>query len=119
MKKFFCVALTIALMFTVFATAVFASSSVSSGKYVVSGSKTIELTTDFAPKYITFEISDCSGTVVGIVNVDKPDGTSYQNFVTYSKNATIKKRVYNTEAGKYTFRFSNSGTATVKVTISN
>ncbi len=119
MKKFLAILLTAVLLCTMFTTVAFAASSVSSDEYTVNGSKTFTVTTDFAPKYITFEISDCSGPVVGFVTVDKPDGTSYSNFVSYSGNDTIKKRVYNAKAGTYTFHFSNSGSATVKVTISN
>jgi hypothetical protein len=119
MKKFLAIFLTAVFLVTIFATVALAANSVSSNKYTVSGSKTISVTTNFAPKYITFEISNCSGAVVGLVTVDKPDGSSYNNFVSYSSNGTIKKRVYSATEGTYTFHFSNSGTATVKVTISN
>lgn len=118
MKKIFAMLFTAVFLCTMFATMVFAASSVSSQEYTISGSKTFDVTADFVPKYITIEISNCSGTVVGLVTVDKPDGTSYQNFVSYSGNDTIKKRIYNAESGTYTFHFSNSGTATVKVTLS-
>lgn len=119
MKKFLAMLFTAVFLVTMFTTVAFAANSVSSGKYTVSGNKDIEVVTDFAPKYITFEISDCSGSVVGLVTVDKPDGTSYRNFVTYSSDGTIKKRVYFAKEGTYIFHFSNSGTATVQVTISD
>ncbi len=119
MKRILAMLISVVLLCSVLATVAMAASSVSSNEYVVSGSKTFSVTTSFEPKYITFDFSDSSGAVAGFVTVEKPDGTSYQNFVSYSGNGTTRKRVYNADAGTYTFRFSNSGTITVKVTLSN
>ena len=119
MKKVIALLLTAVFLCTMMTTVALAASSVSSPEYNVSGSKTFGLTADFTPKYITVVISDCTGPVSGLLTIDKPDGTTYQNFITYSGNNTFRKRVYNAPAGTYTFHFSNSGTATVQVTISN
>ncbi len=119
MKKVFAILLTAVFLCTMFTTVAFAASSVTSEEYTVNGTKSFTVTTDFAPKHITFEISESSGTVVGFVTVDKPGGGSYNNFVSYSGDDTITKRVYNAKAGTYTFHFANSGSVKVRVTISS
>ena len=108
------VCMVLTLVFTSFALA---ETTVGSGTKNISGSGTLTVNASEAPKYITVQISNCSGIGYGVVTVDKPDGTSYSNFIEFTSNTTKKVRVYNTVAGNYDFNVALAGSCTITVTM--
>ena len=118
MKKLCSILLVCAVLTMTFATTAFAETTVGSGSKNINGSGTLTVTASQDPKYIYVTISNCSGVSYGIITVDKPDGTSYSNFLEFTGNVSNKKiRVYNTTSGDYDFNVACTGSCTISVTM--
>ena len=117
MKKLVSILMVCVILTMAFGTTAFAETVVGSGSATISGSGSFSVVASDAPKYIKVSITNASGVILGIINVQKPDLTYYNNFITFTGNGTFNKRVYNAQAGTYTFYVSSSGTCTVTVTM--
>ena len=110
--------LMLSLIFVIaFSGTVLAETTVGSGTKNINGSATLTVTASQAPKYITVQISNCTDVSYGVITVDKPNGTSYSNFLEFTGNVTKKVRLYNTTAGEYDFNVGCTGSCTITVTM--
>lgn len=111
--------LVLCLLFTVvFSTVAYAAELDSATKHINTSGE-IELYTSASPKYFEFDIEITSGVGYGVIQVQKPDGSYYNNFVEFSGDTTVRKRVYFADAGRYVIEVSLAGSANVTVTITD
>ena len=111
--------IVLCLMFTVvFSTVAYAAELDSATKHINTSGE-IELYVSDSPKYFDFDIEITSGVGYGVIQVMKPDGSYYNNFVEFSGDTSVRKRVYFADAGRYVIEVSLAASANVTVTISD
>lgn len=111
--------IVLCVMFTVvFSTVAYAAELDTATKHIDTSGE-IEMYVADSPKYFEFDIEITSGIGYGVIQVKKPDGSYYNNFVEFSGDTTVTKRVYFADAGQYVVEVSLAGSANVTVTISD
>lgn len=118
MKKLCSILLICAVLTMFFATTVLAETTVGSGSKDIYGSGTLTVTASQAPKYVYVTISNCSGVSYGVVTINKPNGTSYSNFLEFSGDLSNKKiKLSGAVSGDYDFKVACTGSCTISVTM--
>ena len=69
--------------------------------------------------YLRFMENSKSGSGSGIIQIQKPDGSYYQDFVEFNGDTSVTKRVYLASQGTYIIEVALSGSANVTVTVTN
>ena len=117
MKKFFAFLLCVLLLSSL-STVAFAAVLNQKTAYI-NGSGDIAISVSSAPKYFTFDVDIVSGSGSGIIQIQKPDGSYYQDFVEFNGDTSVTKRVYLASQGTYIIEVALSGSANVTVTVTN